>query len=176
MQKLLTDVDRAWRRTIPDVRSPPMPSRHSITAMQMPTPDSIHQSLSNPQPLTQIAVTDELRKPSTQLPASTSDIRLDAVSHPEMDSFLSAPRLPQSDPCYSDIPNDLESFFDDLASLDSTNKLETRPQFMQNLGFAPDANMADLFSDFIPLQSSTFMAPENTELAGLEHYGFYDPG
>jgi hypothetical protein len=177
IQKLQTDFDRAWRRTIPDVRSPPMLSRHSITTMQMPTPDSISHSISNTQPLSQqLAGTDDLRKPSTQLPGPASDMQTDAVPHPEIESFLSAPRQPQSDPSYADVPNDLESFFDDLASLDSTNQMETRPQFMQNLGFAPDANMADLFSDFIPLQSSTFMASENAELAGLEHYGFYDPG
>ena len=176
IQKLQTDFDQAWRRTIPDVRSPPMLSRHSITAMQMPTPDSVNHAIPNTQPLNQLAGTEELRKASTQLPGPASDMQIDTVSHSEIESLLGAPRQPQADPSYADVPNDLESFFDDLASLDSTSKMETRPQFMQNLGFAPDANMADLFSDFIPLQSSTFMAPENAELAGLEHYGFYDPG
>jgi hypothetical protein len=176
IQKLQTDFDRTWRRTIPGIRSPPMLPRHSITTMQMPTPDSISHSISNTQPLGHLAGTYGLRKASTHLAASASDMRLDGASHSEIESFLDASRQAQPDTSYADIPNDLESFFDDLASLDSTNQMETRPQFMQNLGFAPDANMADLFSDFIPLQSSTFMASENAELAGLEHYGFYDPG
>jgi hypothetical protein len=46
---------------------------------------------------------------------------------------------------------------------------------MQNLGFAPDANMADLFSEFIPLQSSAFIGQDSAELGHLDHYNFYDP-
>jgi hypothetical protein len=40
---------------------------------------------------------------------------------------------------------------------------------MQNLGFAPDANMADLFSEYIPI-STAFM--ENDEPVNLDHCGF----
>lgn len=42
-----------------------------------------------------------------------------------------------------------ETFFDELASLDGAERVESQPQFMQNLGFAPDARIADLLtSDF----------------------------
>jgi hypothetical protein len=41
---------------------------------------------------------------------------------------------------------DIESFFDELASLDGAERLNSHPQFMQNLGFAPDANLADLLT------------------------------
>jgi hypothetical protein len=44
---------------------------------------------------------------------------------------------------------DLDALFDDLTSLDGAERLDTQPQFMQNLGFAPNANLADLLtSDF----------------------------
>lgn len=52
----------------------------------------------------------------------------------------------------------LESFFDELASLDGVGGLENQPQFMQNLGFAPDADIAELlasdFGQFDALQSN----------------------
>lgn len=41
---------------------------------------------------------------------------------------------------------DAESFFDDLAYLDGAENLENQPKFMQNLGFAPDANIMDLLT------------------------------
>jgi len=43
-------------------------------------------------------------------------------------------------------PNDLDSFFDELASLHGAKKLQNQPQFMQNLGFAPEISMADLLA------------------------------
>jgi hypothetical protein len=49
-----------------------------------------------------------------------------------------------------------------------------QPQFMQNLGFAPDANMADLFSEYIPLQSTAFLSHDNSDAINLDHFGFYD--
>ncbi|KAF1999583.1 hypothetical protein P154DRAFT_467275, partial [Amniculicola lignicola CBS 123094] len=42
-------------------------------------------------------------------------------------------------------PN-IENFFDELASLDGAERVENQPQFMQNLGFAPDANIADFLA------------------------------
>ncbi|KAH7077694.1 hypothetical protein BKA63DRAFT_270078 [Paraphoma chrysanthemicola] len=75
---------------------------------------------------------------------------------------------------FAEIPGDLESFFDELASLDTTNNLDNQPQFMQNLGFAPDASMADLFSDYIPLQSTSFLPQDSSDAVNIDHYGFYD--
>lgn len=75
---------------------------------------------------------------------------------------------------YQKLPSDLESFFDELASLDTANDFDTQPQFMQNLGFAPDANMADLFSENIPIQSSAFTPQDSVRAVDLDHYGFYD--
>jgi hypothetical protein len=41
---------------------------------------------------------------------------------------------------------DLDALFDDLTSLDGAERLDTQPQFMQNLGFGPNANLADLLT------------------------------
>jgi hypothetical protein len=169
MQKLQTDVDRTWRKTIRDIRSPPLHSRQSIAVMQMPTP----QSLSGGHAMGPAAGANDARDPQTQGNGSIPDV-LGANANQQIDSFLNASRPAQPDPRYPDIPGDLESFFDDLASLDSTNKVENQPQFMQNLGFAPDANMADLFSEFIPMQSSAFIGQESAGLGHLDHYNFYD--
>jgi hypothetical protein len=43
----------------------------------------------------------------------------------------------------------METLFDELASLDGAERVKSQPQFMQNLGFAPDARIADLMvTDF----------------------------
>lgn len=173
MQKLQNDIDRTWQKTIPDIRSPPPHSRQSISAMQMPTPDSIHHPLSGKHTTGQTALGNDVRLAQMQNSSSLPNV-LGADTSQQIESFLNASRPAQPDPRYPDIPGDLESFFDDLASLDTTNKLENQPQFMQNLGFAPDANMADLFSEFIPMQSSSFIGQETTDLGHLDHYNFYD--
>lgn len=173
MQKLQNDIDRTWRKTIPDIRSPPLHTRQSISAIQMSTPDSLHQSLPGDHAMSQAAISNDARVPQAQNNNSRPSA-LGANTNQEIDSFLNASRPAQPESRYLDIPGDLESFFDDLASLDNTNKLENQPQFMQNLGFAPDANMADLFSEFIPMQSSAFIGQETTDLGHLDHYNFYD--
>lgn len=168
MQKLQTDIDRTWRKTIPDIRSPPLHSRQSIAVMQMSTP----QSLSGSHAIGQASGANDTRVAGAQGSGSIPDV---LAPTQQIESFLNASRVAQPDPRYPDIPGDLESFFDDLASLDSTNKLENQPQFMQNLGFAPDASMADLFSEFIPMQSSAFIGQDSADLGHLDHYNFYDP-
>ncbi|CAI6340080.1 unnamed protein product [Periconia digitata] len=69
------------------------------------------------------------------------------------------------------LPPDLENYFDELASLDGTERLDSQPQFMQNLGFAPDANMADFlsaeFGQFLPGVSSTFL-PQHDDYTHLD--------
>jgi hypothetical protein len=84
------------------------------------------------------------------------------------------PSPAQSDPRYPEPTSDLETFFDELASLDSATRLDNQPQFMQNLGFEPEASMADLFSEYIPLQSSTFLTRDDMAPPSLEQYAFYD--
>lgn len=46
-------------------------------------------------------------------------------------------------------PVDVDALFDELASLDNIERLDNRPQFMQNLGFAPGADINEiLLTDF----------------------------
>ncbi|PGG98640.1 hypothetical protein AJ79_08795 [Helicocarpus griseus UAMH5409] len=44
------------------------------------------------------------------------------------------------------IPPDLDALFDELASLEGSEKTETQPTFMQNLGFGPTSGVSDLHS------------------------------
>ncbi|KAG9206838.1 hypothetical protein G6514_000126 [Epicoccum nigrum] len=173
MQKLQTDMDRTWRKTDPDVQSPPLQSRHPIAVIQMPTPDSIHQPFSSHSVTGQVASATDSRGVQADNQGGIPDA-LDAGTDQQIESLIDASRPSQSDPRYPEIPGDLESFFDDLASLDNANKVENQPQFMQNLGFAPDASMADLFSEFIPMQSSAFIGHDSSDLGHLDHYNFYD--
>ncbi|KAK5020172.1 hypothetical protein LTR60_000766 [Cryomyces antarcticus] len=44
---------------------------------------------------------------------------------------------------------DMDGLFDELASLDGAERVDNQPQFMQNLGFAPDADLSAFFgSDY----------------------------
>ncbi|KAK7983443.1 hypothetical protein PG989_010845 [Apiospora arundinis] len=45
---------------------------------------------------------------------------------------------------------DYDAILDDIASLDRTDRMESDPQFMTNLGFAPGSSLADVFTqDFM---------------------------
>jgi hypothetical protein len=104
---------------------------------------------------------------------TTTDTRSRALpihqSHRDID--VSTPI--EADTRFPAISSDLETFFDELASLDTPHNPGSQPQFMQNLGFAPDANMADLFSEYIPM-STAFMSQDNDVTVTLDHYGFFD--
>jgi hypothetical protein len=93
---------------------------------------------------------------------------------PPHHTFFPGPSQSQIDPRCPEPTSDLESFFDELASLDSATRSDTQPQFMQNLGFGPEASMADLFSEYIPMQSSTFVTRDDSTPANLDQYNFYD--
>ncbi|KAL4886487.1 fungal-specific transcription factor domain-containing protein [Aspergillus karnatakaensis] len=45
----------------------------------------------------------------------------------------------------SRIAPDLDALFDELASLDGTDRMDNQPEFMQNLGFVPEAGMPELY-------------------------------
>jgi aminopeptidase-like protein len=46
----------------------------------------------------------------------------------------------------SDQSMDLDALFDHFTAIDGTDQSGLNPQFMQNLGFAPNANLADLMA------------------------------
>ncbi|KAF2499975.1 hypothetical protein BU16DRAFT_453213 [Lophium mytilinum] len=74
---------------------------------------------------------------------------------------------------------DLDAFFDELASLDGAENRENQPQFMQNLGFAPDADLTDVlasdYGQFDPLLSA-FMNPSVLGHSSIDQGGPFDGG
>lgn len=89
--------------------------------------------------------------------------------------------LEPSDPYSAFNAGDLESFFDDLASIHGAKKLQNQPQFMQNLGYSSEVSMADLLATdpgrFMPLPTSSNFEPENNDQS--PHFPvntFYDAG
>ncbi|KAK7530627.1 fungal-specific transcription factor domain-containing protein [Phyllosticta citribraziliensis] len=66
-------------------------------------------------------------------------------------------------------PNDLDALFDELATLEGPERLDRQPQFMQNLGFAPDMSLSDVLTpDYSGLDSvfGSFMGRGNTSHSG----------
>jgi hypothetical protein len=138
--------------------------------LQMPTPESIQIPLNATQiPIGHSRNWERVERPSNRSSTLLDDLLPDmnagvAVQNVNPIPFqgLTTPNLdtpqysqdttynaPSFDPRNSVTSGDLESFFDDLASLDGADKFDNQPQFMQNLGFAPDANLTDLLaSDF----------------------------
>jgi hypothetical protein len=106
---------------------------------------------------------------------ATSRIEPAATPSRNIEAMLNIRPANQSGPQYQQMPSNLESFFDELASLDTANNPDNQPQFMQNLGFAPDANMADLFSEYIPM-STAFMSTDSNGGMNFDSYGFYEGG
>jgi len=74
---------------------------------------------------------------------------------------------------------DLDAFFDELASLDGAENRENQPQFMQNLGFAPDADLTDVFASdygqFDPLLSA-FLNPNIIAQSSIDQSRPFDSG
>ncbi|KAF2803850.1 uncharacterized protein BDZ99DRAFT_511955 [Mytilinidion resinicola] len=74
---------------------------------------------------------------------------------------------------------DLDAFFDEMASLDGAENRENQPQFMQNLGFAPDADLTDVlasdYGQFDPLLSA-FLHPNVVGHSSIDQAGSYDGG
>ncbi|RAK97104.1 putative C6 transcription factor QutA [Aspergillus ibericus CBS 121593] len=67
-----------------------------------------------------------------------TDPSLNLGSFVDIDGY-GPPRRPRIAP-------DLDALFDELASLDGTEKTDNQPEFMQNLGFVPDAGVPELYS------------------------------
>ncbi|KAH8732593.1 hypothetical protein GQ44DRAFT_735450 [Phaeosphaeriaceae sp. PMI808] len=141
---------------------------HSTTSLQVLTP------LSNVQPLQTPSIDNNtLAMPSPLDPALSDTFSMTAPARPVKSLQDSRVSL-QMESLHTEFPNDLESFFDELASLDKVPTLDNQPQFMQNLGFAPDASMADLFSEYIPTQSTTFISQDCSDAVNLDPFSLYD--
>ncbi|KAF2644707.1 hypothetical protein P280DRAFT_443652 [Massarina eburnea CBS 473.64] len=165
LQQISEGITRAWSAS---------------TTYQVPTPESIHVSFNPPFTPATNRPPSQRQRPSTLIDDLLPDMNSGTVAHrpsTSMSTGMANFNVPpvedefrrsslQSHPSISNpmVPPDLENFFDELASLDGAEKLHSQPQFMENLGFAPDANMADFlaaeFGQFIPASSSTFL-PQN---------------
>ncbi|KAH8426032.1 putative C6 transcription factor QutA [Aspergillus melleus] len=86
-----------------------------------------------------------------QYPPAYSEPNLNMGSFVDVDGYgtLRRPR----------IAPDLDALFDELASLDGTEKTDNLPEFMQNLGFVPDAGVPELYS--YSNQVEPFMLAQN---------------
>jgi hypothetical protein len=94
-----------------------------------------------------------------------------------VENDFTSPALDAYDPSVS---GDLESFFDELASLHGAKKLQNQPQFMQNLGFAPEVSMADLLAtqsgQYTAMDPSAFAAEDEAEPLQFPLSDYYDAG
>ncbi|KAF1978595.1 hypothetical protein BU23DRAFT_564171 [Bimuria novae-zelandiae CBS 107.79] len=190
VRKFESDLTRAWsgnRSNKPDSTPSLAPTqvRPSGSAYQIPTPESIQVPFNS----TFTPIENPSRRGRQRASASLLDDLLPdmnatvPVNHgPNIDQDFGAPSLgdgfrrPSLQHRNSAASRDLETFFDELASLDGAEMVDNQPQFMQNLGFAPDANMADFlaseFGQYIPANSSTFM-PQSADPTHLDP-AFFD--
>ncbi|KAK1919405.1 hypothetical protein P3342_013144 [Pyrenophora teres f. teres] len=167
LQKLREKITAQWpNQQVPNTtqthESTFIPFRDQRNALKAANPDPLQSIFPDTQPM-------------AQLPANTPNLFF-PDSHSTIEPLLMAPSPSQSDTRYTEPINDLESFFDELASLDRATRPDDQPQFMQNLGFGPEASMADLFSEYIPMQSSSFAASDVTSSVQFDQYGFYNGG
>jgi hypothetical protein len=158
----------------------------AATSAAWPRFGNMHTSMSRPTPTTVAAATPMLegnlyppafdintRIAPSLLEPSMAEPLSEAAPIRQTNSDLNVAIPTKAEDQFPVIPSDLEAFFDELASLDTTQNPGSQPQFMQNLGFAPDASMADLFSEYIPM-STAFMSQDSEETVNLDQYGFFD--
>ncbi|KAF2653282.1 hypothetical protein K491DRAFT_522971 [Lophiostoma macrostomum CBS 122681] len=149
--------------SIADPRSTHSGRSHGLS---MPSPDSIQLSYNTPTGRSSNAKTtssllDDLlpdMNPASvnNRPTSTGLSNARPLNAPSFDTHFNPPVF---EPPNSTASRDIESFFDELASLDGAEGLGTQPQFMQNLGFAPDANISDLFASDFGQQYNPLVSP-----------------
>jgi hypothetical protein len=137
LQQLQAESTAEWPQFIAQDRIQPlrgymMPYQHHAIGMQMPTLGSLPSLFPPPQPLVQ--------------PASDTLDSFFPGPHSMTTSLLTTTGPSQTNLRYPEVTSNLETFFDELASLDNATRPEGQPQFMQNLGFGPEASMTDLFS------------------------------
>jgi hypothetical protein len=131
-------------------------------------------SQSQQQPSNSISLLDEL------LPDMHTGQQLQvppSFSPNAVEPDFTSPGLDAYDPSIS---GDLDSFFDELASLHGAKKLQNQPQFMQNLGFAPEISMADLLAtqsgQYMPMEQATFRTDHENEPLQFPLSDYYNAG
>lgn len=145
LNRLQATLYQTWPKKIsiyqPPIKALPMPQVFEASDAHLSTP----QSMANP--VDRTALTNNTQASLSPFDPGLTHIYPMATPSQYSSSVRETPVPAQLDHRFPEISTDLESFFDDLATLDSSTNMDNQPQFMQNLGFAPDANMADLFSE-----------------------------
>jgi len=188
LQRFGNDLVQAWSISPPENLSAltSTQSGPSGSTLQIPTPESIQISFNTSHAPSDRQTPARHRRPNTNL---LDDLLPDmnptapltrGAAHPQnslLPNFDSDVQRTSLHGHSSAVSRDLETFFDELASLDGAEGVNNQPQFMQNLGFAPDANMADFlaaeFGQFTATNSTNFM-PQNNDLTQLDP-SFFGP-
>ena len=176
LQKLHLNIAGTWPGPQSTLRTEEqidtvLPWTYDVSSLPKSANDALPATLTNTQTMHRSSARDTEAHDTSSL-ASTYPFD----TNMSLGSLPIAPGPSQPDPRHPELTSDLESFFDDLASLDNTANLNTQPQFMQNLGFAPNASMADLFSEYIPMQSSTFLMQDDAVPSNFDQYSLYNAG
>ncbi|KKK19480.1 hypothetical protein P175DRAFT_0453395 [Aspergillus ochraceoroseus IBT 24754] len=163
----------AWMRT--------SASMDDNAALSLPTPPSslnmapgmeasnatsqLKESMPNHQPRSSLSrpakgpmlseLTTPFSAPGAPYQPTYSDPNLPLNSLVDMDGYGSI-RRPRIAP-------DLDALFDELASLDGTDRMDNQPEFMQNLGFVPEAGIPDLYP-YTTTQTESFLLPSTQSL------------
>lgn len=199
VQELRMKLARAWSATI----RPSMPNNFESpigdtrSERSGPTPGHARPSVSShhdlPTPTSNHAPAIHMRTNSTAMHHIAQPISPNTITHPPPAmAYNSAPAQRDFQSPYFDgaMPpmmgseqwnssgaRNVESFFDELASLDGAERMENQPQFMQNLGFAPDADIADLLTtDFgqLPSLLPQYVQPDFQEPQQMNGTHFFD--
>ncbi|KAK7914048.1 hypothetical protein PG985_011751 [Apiospora marii] len=95
-----------------------------------------------------LSLNNQLNSPTNSSSVFTNVATLDSMAVAGMPS---TPQYPMHGrPSFSSGTFDYDAILDDIASLDRTDRMESDPQFMTNLGFAPGSSLADVFTqDFM---------------------------
>lgn len=179
LESIRLGISSTWSSTSREaLGATPVPTnaqaRPSVVENPIPTPESLQVPFDSPY------APARNQSGINHRPRGTSSLLNDLL--PDMNTTITNqrsedPRTPNFDPLRRDFfspslyqhksttSRDIESFFDELASLDGAEIVDNQPQFMQNLGFAPDASMADFLaadlSQYLPMASTTFMPQGN---------------
>ncbi|KAJ9197576.1 transcriptional regulator family: Fungal Specific TF [Paecilomyces variotii] len=156
-------VAPSWTRTLSDVTMSAVPQQSPSLAV----PDETFESSPDIHRGSIIIPNDDVDRNTTGITA-----KVDPPMLPEFSSALQPARGPYhqtntgTDPSLgpvldidgygpaqkSRIAPDLDTLFDELASLDGgDNRTDNQPEFMQNLGFAPDSGVSELYSYYSQL-------------------------
>ncbi|KAK8064586.1 hypothetical protein PG994_007224 [Apiospora phragmitis] len=95
-----------------------------------------------------LSLNNQLNSPTDSTSVFGNAVAMESMAVAGMPS---TPQFPMHGrPSFSSGTYDYDAILDDIASLDRSDRMESDPQFMTNLGFAPGSSLADVFTqDFM---------------------------